>query len=176
MRVVDENETFHDFRFSSYCGIGIVHFPLVQTHIFRKSCKGTHLMKMNLKTLTLLLGLTATQIVAQDLLAAPGTKWEQQLFGPSGNAQFSYGNGVFLTPDESEVVAVGTDGKVTAFAASDGAFSWDFEPPAVEEGSSYTIQSLSGMTFTTGNAASSYMIYSINYIAMADVVTDSDYT
>jgi hypothetical protein len=129
---------------------------------------------MNLKPITFILGLTATQIVAQDLLAAPGTLWEQQLFGPSGNAQFSYGNGVFLTPDESEVVAVGTDGKVTAYAASDGAFSWDFEPPAVEEGSSNAIQSLSGMTFTTGNAISSYMIYSINYIALAD--TDSDYT
>jgi hypothetical protein len=129
---------------------------------------------MNLKAITFLLGLTATQIVAEELLAAPETKWEQQLFGPSGNAQFSYGNGVFLTPDESEVVAVGTDGKVTAFSASDGAFSWDFLPPAVEEGSSSRIQSLSGMTFTTGNAASSYMIYSINYIALAE--TESDYT
>lgn len=132
------------------------------------------LLTMNLKPISFLLGLAVSQIAAQDLLASPTTKWEQQLFGASGNAQFSYGNGVFLTPDESEVVAVGTDGKVTAYAAGDGAFSWDFDPPAVADGASNTIRSLSGMTFTTDRSPSSYMVYAISYESVLD--TDSDYT
>eukprot|EP00980_Cylindrotheca_fusiformis_P031004 scaffold25699_cov137-Cylindrotheca_fusiformis.AAC.8 len=136
--------------------------------IFHKSSEPTPLLTMRLKFIPFLLGLAAIPVSAQDLLLSPVEKWGNQVFGLSGNAQFSYGNGVFLTPDESQIIAVGTEGVVYSYYTDSGDLYWNIESPTPED-ASVSIQCLSGMAFTTENAASSYMVYSIGYKAAADV-------
>lgn len=111
-----------------------------------------------------LLGFAAIQTLALDLKASPGQLWSQQLFGATdGNAQAYHGNGLFLTPDGSEVVAIAHDGKVASFRAIDGEPIWSHNPPADDGSATFTIETSSGITFTTSKASSSYMVYSLTY-------------
>eukprot|EP00980_Cylindrotheca_fusiformis_P005427 scaffold1157_cov122-Cylindrotheca_fusiformis.AAC.19 len=119
---------------------------------------------MRLNLISFLLGLAASPVAAQDLLSAADKWWSNQLFEPSGNAKFAYGNGVFLTPDESQVIALGTAGIASSYSAA-GEFNWKVDAPSV---AGYAVNCLSGVAFTTENATSSYMVYSIGYEGVAD--------
>ena len=105
-----------------------------------------------------------SQALAQDLLASPGQIWSQQLFAAAGgNAQAYSGNGVFLTPDGSEVVAIANGGKVASYRSSDGEPMWNHNPPDDDGSVTFTVETFSGITFSTANSASSFMVYSVTY-------------
>lgn len=109
--------------------------------------------------LLVLLGFAAASkgALANDLLSAPTTLWSQQLFGAAGgNAQVPSGNGLFLTPDGSEVLAIAEDGKVASYAAADGEPLWDQIP-------SETVAGASGIAFTTEAASTGFLVYALTY-------------
>lgn len=120
--------------------------------------------KMMLKTALYLLGFAASQTLALDLTASPGQVWSQQLFGAAGgNAQAYSGNGLFLTPDGSEVVAIANGGKVASYRASDGEPIWNHNPPDDDGSATFNVETFSGITFSTANSESSFMVYSVTY-------------
>ena len=119
---------------------------------------------MILKTALYLLGFVASAGRAQDLASSPGQVWSQQLFGAAGgNAQAYSGNGLFLTPDGSEVVAIANDGKVASYRADDGEPMWNHNPPDDDGSATFTVETFSGISFSTPNAESSFMVYSVTY-------------
>ncbi|CAJ1945459.1 unnamed protein product [Cylindrotheca closterium] len=119
---------------------------------------------MILKVALYVLGFGASQALAQDLAASPEQIWSQQLFGATGgNAQAYSGNGLFLTPDGSEVVAIANGGKVASYRSSDGEPLWNHNPPGDDGSASFRVETLSGITFSTGNSESSFMVYSVTY-------------
>jgi len=102
---------------------------------------------MILKTALYLLGFAASSVVSQELTASPGQVWSQQLFGAAGgNAQAYSGNGLFLTPDGSEVVAIANDGKVASYRANDGEPMWNHNPPDDDGSATFTVETFSGIT------------------------------
>ena len=106
-----------------------------------------------LKGTALLLTIGLVKVFAvEDLLATPEIRFTSKTEG-SGIYK---GNGVFLTPDATEIVAITDDGKVSAFNAVSGESTWEFVPDAVGNTDIYTVRSESGITFSTG-----YMVYSI---------------
>jgi hypothetical protein len=129
-------------------------------------------MWKNIQILSFLLSLGSSQTSASSLLKSPLTKWEQKLvaLNPSEPAAGVYrGNGVFIDPDFSNLIAVSADGKVSSYDPESGNFLWAYEPPAVGEASTFETISNSGMTF-----GSSFMVYAINYESPAE--DDTDYT
>ena len=105
-----------------------------------------------------------SQALAQDLLASPGQIWSQQLFAAAGgNAQAYSGNGVFLTPDGSEVVAIANGGKVASYRSSDGEPMWNHNPPDDDGSATFIVETFSGIAFSTANSESSFMVYSVTY-------------
>eukprot|EP00980_Cylindrotheca_fusiformis_P017325 scaffold5380_cov131-Cylindrotheca_fusiformis.AAC.2 len=120
-------------------------------------------------SLALVAAISSRFATAQDLLDDPQVLWSEQL-----DAEFSYGNGVFLTPDGSELIAITTEGLVTSYDPDTGDENWTVDPPSVEDGSSNSIESHSGITFSTANSDSNFMVYSVSYPAEQD--TDTAYT
>ena len=108
-----------------------------------------------LKGTSLLLTIGLVKVfAAEDLLATPEIRWTSKI--DSTNSGIYKGNGVFLTPDATEIVAITDDGKVSAFNAESGESTWEFVPDAVGDAMNYKVSSESGITFSNG-----YMVYSI---------------
>lgn len=119
---------------------------------------------MIVKRALYLLGIAASPVLALNLTASPGQVWSQQLFGAAGgNAQAYSGNGLFLTPDGSEVVAIANDGKVASYLASDGEPMWNHNPPDDDGSATFTVETFSGISFSTANSESNFMVYSVTY-------------
>ena len=108
------------------------------------------------KRALLLLALTkSAYVAAQDTsvyepLDDPEILWEQRII-PENAAlnppNVRQGNGVFISPDQSIVVATSIGATVTAFDALTGEALWDYDPPTV---SGKIITCPTGVTFVTG--------------------------
>ena len=86
--------------------------------------------------------------------------WEAQINpadSPSGtrSPEVLYGNGVFLTPDETKVIATSVGGTISAFDAINGDLLWEYVPD-----SGLAISCKSGITFANVDA-DPYIVYSI---------------
>jgi outer membrane protein assembly factor BamB len=66
------------------------------------------------------------------------------------------GNGVFLSPSEDRLIVASSNGGVTALEPSSGSIQWEYEPSLPGDP---TLTSNSGISFTTFNAPSSYLVY-----------------
>lgn len=109
-----------------------------------------------LKGTALLLTIGLAKVLAvEELLATPEVRWTSQT-NSATNSGIYKDNGVFLTPDATEIVAITNDGKVSAFNAESGASTWEFVPDAVGDTAIYKVKSYGGITFSSG-----YMVYSI---------------
>lgn len=109
-----------------------------------------------LKGTVLILTIGLVKVFAvEDLLATPEVLWTSQTNSATISGIYK-GNGVFLTPDATEIVAITDDGKVSAFNAESGESTWEFVPDAVGETDIYKVKSYGGITFSSG-----YMVYSI---------------
>jgi len=131
-------------------------------------------MWKNLKAISLFLSLGISQVSANGppLLGSATMKWEKDINEPQGNATAPetphgvfHGNGVFLTPDYENVIAVSEFGKMIAYNADSGDWLWDYDPPAAGVPTA-VISSSAGVTF-----GSAYMVYAVNYVGDGD-----DYT
>ena len=108
-------------------------------------------MKLLLQSLSIWLASTLVANAQLEVLDTPQVLWEAT--APA----VEYGNGVFLTPDESLVLTTSVDGPVNAYEASSGNNVWLYTPPEVDGG---VIRCHSGITFW-GNNDGTYMVYSI---------------
>ena len=104
-----------------------------------------------LRLAALLVALGVSTITAQNALQDPVVYFSKQVEGDVG-----YGNGLFLMPGEQLLVATSSDGTVTCFHALTGEELWEYSPQSSSE-----IASHSGVAFTTENAETPYMVYSI---------------
>ena len=102
-----------------------------------------------LRLAALLVALGVSTITAQNALQDPVVYFSKQVEGDVG-----YGNGLFLY--EQLLVATSSDGTVTCFHALTGEELWEYSPESSGE-----IASHSGVAFTTENAETPYMVYSI---------------
>lgn len=102
-----------------------------------------------LRLAALLVALGVSTITAQNALQDPVVYFSKQVEGDVG-----YGNGLFLY--EQLLVATSSDGTVTCFHALTGEELWEYSPQSSSE-----IASHSGVAFTTENAETPYMVYSI---------------
>ena len=67
------------------------------------------------------------------------------------------GNGVFLSPQNTVLIALSSEGTATAFNPDSGKQLWIYNPPTV---ANEFITSTSGITFTT-NATMNFFVYSV---------------
>lgn len=100
----------------------------------------------------LFLGFLSPSASSGDLtyLDGPRLLWNEFTF------EVSQRNGVFLSPDESMLVATSVDGLVRAFAPLTGLLLWEFQPPS----RGFSIRCQSGVTFNY-IADEPYIVYSI---------------
>ena len=72
-------------------------------------------------------------------------------------APLGVGNSVALSPDQSMVVATGSNGTISAFYASSGEQAWSYTP--MMEGQ---VLSTSGATFGYRQGVMEYIVYTVN--------------
>lgn len=165
--------------------------PHLCMYIAGKLMERTMISKAALLVYVLILGgfaaTSPTTILAQDDLTTspPEEVWAQQLFAAAGGlAQVYSGNGLFLTPDGTQVVAIENGGMVVSFSASDGRALWSHIPPGADDGSvttsattsaaTFTVETSSGIRFSTPNSENSFMVYSLTYKDSADSSVGND--
>ena len=112
---------------------------------------------MNIIKSTTLVILGLSQALAQaPLLLEPIVAWTNEIATPDGG--LLKGNGVKISPDGEHLITTSVGGAVTSFSILDGEFEWEYIPPSFDGGD---VASHSEIVFTTTNAGSPYMAYSI---------------
>lgn len=115
----------------------------------------------------LLLSMGLSQVFA-GLLETPEELWSESV-GTLTSGIYK-GNGVFLTPDGATAIAITDEGVLSAFDAESGSALWTYTPDAVGDSA---VKSASGITFTTDNALTSYMVFAVT--DKAEKAVDPDF-
>jgi len=89
------------------------------------------------------------------LLDLPDESWSTQL--TSGTPGVIEGNGCVLSPDGKSLVVTSVDGTISSLTTSGGAPEWDYAPTLAG-----VVRSHSHAVFTTENAATPYLIYTVS--------------